>query len=91
MTQHKAVPALSLKTADGRTIPMTPGPCLWCGRHVEVGREEAGSTNPFDPAWQHEGDYGCREAPDSGPDGVGDHARPYDLARFLLATRRIDR
>src|SRR6185295_18825593 len=31
---------------------MEPGLCLWCEEWVEVGREEAGSTSPFDPAWR---------------------------------------
>lgn len=84
MGQHKATPAQPLKTADGRVIPMTPGFCLWCQQYVDVGRDIAGSTDPLDPAWHVDGDFGCPSAPDTDDDGTGGHARPYDLARAIL-------
>jgi hypothetical protein len=81
---NKATPVITLKDARGNVIPMTPGECLWCHQWVEVGREEAGSTNPYDPAWNNEGDFGCDSAPESNEEGCADHARPYDLARLIL-------
>lgn len=83
-SRFKAVPAGTLKAADGRTIPMEPGPCLWCGEYVEEGRDMAGATRPFDPCWQQDGDFGCNASPEASDDGCGDHARPYDLALYLL-------
>jgi len=60
----------------------TPGPCIWCGDWVECGRELAGSTNPKDPAWHVDGNFGCCGSPFTDEDGVGDHARSYDLVRL---------
>ena len=78
-----------LRTADGRTVTATPGPCLWCGEWVTIGRKEAGATNPLDPFWNVDGDFGCSESPETifgdGDDaGTGDHARPFDLAVRLV-------
>ena len=84
MRTVKAVPAGILTNARGREIPMNPGPCIWCGEWVESDRDGAGCTNPFDPAWQINGDYGCDQSPESCNEGCGDHARPYDLALKLL-------
>lgn len=84
MAKFKAAPVRPLMNARGEVVPMTPGPCLWCGRWVEIGREEAGSTNPYDPAWCEDGDYGCDDSPESNDEGVGDHCRPYDVARMIL-------
>jgi hypothetical protein len=81
---HKAKPIQTLRNASGEVVPMTAGECLWCKRWVEVGREEAGSTNPFDAAWQDNGDYGCDASPESSEEGCGGHIRPYDVALFLL-------
>ena len=83
---HNATPLQVLRDARGNVIPMTPGYCLWCGEYVEVGREEAGSTDPLDPAWQCDGNFGCDASPETSDEGCGDHARPYDLARFFLRT-----
>ncbi len=66
------------------TYLMTPGPCLWCEEYVESGRDIAGSTNPLDPAWHNDGDFGCDDAPEATNDACGNHARPYDLAIILL-------
>lgn len=87
MKTYKAVPVKPLLDARGEVVPMEPGPCLWCGQWVTVGREEAGSTSPYDPAWQVDGDYGCNESPETNEDGCGDHIRPYDVARMLLQAR----
>lgn len=71
--------------ARGNLVEMVPGDCLWCGQHVVVGREEAGATNPNDPAWKTEdGDFGCDHSPEAGQEGCGSHARPFDLARKIL-------
>ena len=67
-----------------KTYPMTSGPCLWCGEYVESGRDIAGSTNPLDPAWHNDGDFGCDNSPQATFEGCGNHARPYDLAIILL-------
>ena len=80
----KAVKAGTLFGANGRPIPMKAGPCLWCGEWVEEGRDMAGATDPFDPCWNIDGDFGCDKSPESCGEGCGDHARPYDLARRLL-------
>lgn len=85
MDTYKAVPAGELKNASGKLIKMEMGPCLWCGEWVESRRDEAGSTNPFDPCWAtREGDYGCDASPETCEEGCGSHARPYDLALALL-------
>jgi hypothetical protein len=64
---------------------MDPGPCIWCGQWVESKREEAGSTNPFDPCWATEdGDFGCDQSPEANAEGCGDHDLPYDLALHIL-------
>jgi hypothetical protein len=73
-----------MKDARGREIKMEPGYCIWCGHYVEEGREMSGATNPLDPAWQVDGDFGCDQSPQSNDDGVGDHMRPYDLAIRLM-------
>jgi hypothetical protein len=87
MTKHKAVATTPLLNARGEEVPMEPGPCIWCGQWVESGREAAGCTNPFDPAWHVDGDYGCGDSPETNDDGTGDHARPYDLALTLLKSQ----
>lgn len=76
--------APSVKTRRG-TIKATEGPCLWCGRFVTIGRKEAGATNPLDPCWNDNGDFGCDRSPWTDADGIGDHARPFDLAVRLAA------
>ena len=68
-----------------KALLMEAGPCIWCQQWVESGRDIAGSTNPRDPAWHVDGDFGCDESPETSDDGCGDHARPYDLAWRLLA------
>lgn len=86
MKAKRRVPVVEpLRDARGRVIPMEAGPCLWCGRWVEEGRRLAGATNPHDPAWHANGDFGCDETPESNSEGCGDHCRPYDVARLLLA------
>lgn len=80
----KAAPMKVLYGARGNIVPMRSGPCLWCGQWVEQGREIAGATNPYDPAWHNDGDFGCDESPESNDDGCGSHARPYDLARLIM-------
>ena len=85
--KHKtvlAVPQEPLLNARGFIISMAAGPCLWCHAWVESGRDEAGATNPFDPCWNADGDFGCDDSPEASEEGCGDHARPYDLARLLL-------
>jgi len=89
MATLKAVPVKPLISADGRAVPMSEGPCLWCGEWVTSQRDVAGCTNPQDPAWATEdGDFGCNNSPETNDDGCGDHARPYDLAKFLIAQAR---
>lgn len=83
----KAVPATIVLNARGEPITMTPGPCLWCGQWVTEGRDEAGATRGIDPCWNVDGDFGCDESPESSDEGVGDHARPYDLAVRISAGR----
>ncbi|MEN6550006.1 MAG: hypothetical protein ABFE07_28515 [Armatimonadia bacterium] len=78
------VPTKVVLDGRGLAIRMEPGPCLWCGLWVVSGREVAGATNPYDPCWHADGDFGCDESPETGEDGCGDHARPYDLAVRLL-------
>jgi len=88
MAKCKAVPVKTLFNADGTVARMIDGPCLFCNEWVEVGREEAGSTNPLDAAWRTKsGDYGCRRSPESNDEGSGDHFRPYDAARLLLTQK----
>ena len=72
----KAVPA-----APG--VGSDPGECLWCGEEVTSERDAAGCTRPDDPAWAADGDFGCGKSPETTDDGVGDHARPSDAARWL--------
>jgi len=81
---YPAVPLKPLINARGKEIKMEPGYCIWCGQYVEEGRDEAGATNPQDPCWQANGDFGCDYAPDANDEGCGNHARPYDLARRIL-------
>lgn len=83
MPEYDAVPVKLPLDAGGNPIPMEEGECLWCGQWVVVGRDIAGSTDPQDPAWHIDGDFGCDESPETNEEGVGDHARPYDLARLL--------
>ena len=71
--------------ADGRRVAADPGLCLWCGRWVETGRRMSGATNPMDPAWQDEGDFGCDLSPMTNEEGTGGHSRPWDLALAILA------
>ena len=63
-----------------------PGPCIWCGQYVTSQRKAAGCpdhTADRDPAWATEdGDYGCDRSPETGKDGTGDHARPFDVERW---------
>ena len=80
----KAVRTLPVYGANGRVIPMKAGPCLWCGEHVESGRDEAGAQDPYDPCWHVDGDFGCDKSPDTNGEGCGDHARPYDLALRMM-------
>lgn len=84
----KAVEAATLTNGSGRPIPMEAGPCLWCGLFVESDRDAAGATDPYDPCWQIDGDFGCDMSPETTDEGVGDHARPYDLAVRLLNPAR---
>jgi hypothetical protein len=64
-----------------------PGPCIWCGQHVTSHRKEAGCpdyTADYDPAWAADGDFGCDASPETTEeDGVGNHARPYDVRRWV--------
>lgn len=78
------VPTKEVRDDRGVVVAMRPGPCLWCGQWVESGREMAGATNPYDPCWQADGDFGCDASPETNEEGCGDHARPYDLAVRLL-------
>lgn len=73
-----------LKFRDGRTLRADPGACIWCQQRVETGRRMSGTTDPYDPAWQVHGDFGCDRSPITDEEGVGDHARPYDLALETL-------
>lgn len=91
MSTVKAVPAGTLITADGRTVRMQDGPCLWCGEYVTSDRDAAGATNPLDACWQVDGDFGCDKSPESSDEGTGGHARPWDLAVLLLAAQREGR
>jgi hypothetical protein len=75
-------PILTLR--DGRKLQAKPGPCLWCGEWVTIGRTESGATDPLDPAWNIDGDFGCGESPLTDSEGTGDHARAWDLARMIL-------
>ena len=85
MPVNTAIPAGKLLSASGKEIPMEEGPCIWCGEYVTSKREEAGCTNPFDPAWATEdGDYGCECSPETNEEGTGDHARPFDLAYRIM-------
>lgn len=72
---------------------MTPGPCLWCGEYVTSEREEAGApaaTAGHDACWRTaDGDFGCSESPETADDGVGDHARPWDAARWLIKSAAL--
>jgi len=81
---YHAVPAQIVRDGYGDEVPMEAGPCLWCGQWVEEGREMAGATNPLDPCWHHEGDFGCMESPETSEEGCGSHMRPFDLAVFAL-------
>ncbi len=83
-----ATPAMILRNAEGRVFPMKAGPCLWCGEWVESGRDAAGATDPYDPCWNVDGDFGCDRSPDADDDGCGDHARPYDLALRMIREAR---
>ena len=65
-------------------LRLAAGPCLWCGQVVEEGRDMAGATNPYDPCWHVDGAFGCDDSPETDSEGVGSHARPYDLAVRLL-------
>jgi hypothetical protein len=80
----RAVPTGTLRNARGKEVSMEAGPCLWCGQWVESNRDMAGATAPLDPCWQVDGDFGCDASPETNREGVGDHARPYDLARKPL-------
>jgi hypothetical protein len=84
--KRKAVKAGVLRDAQGRIVSMESGPCLWCDEWVEEDRDGAGATRPFDPCWQHDGDFGCDMSPETCKKGVGSHARPYDL---ILAMQGI--
>lgn len=66
-------------------LDLTPGPCLWCGQHVESDRETTGATTAYDASWTvpGSGDFGCFESPDTCEDGVGDHMRPTDVRHLL--------
>jgi hypothetical protein len=75
-------PVLVFKS--GRKLRADPGPCLWCGEWVETGRRMSGATDPLDPAWQNDGDFGCDKAPNADDEECGDHSRPWDLARAIL-------
>lgn len=81
---NAAVPVGELHDRSGRLVKMTPGRCLFCGEHVETGREEVGATWPLDPCWNAEGDFGCPDSPENDDDGTGGHMRPFDLALRLL-------
>ncbi len=69
-----------------------PGPCIWCGQYVESRRDEAGAPNETantDACWAAlDGDFGCDESPETTDEGCGDHARPVDAARWLLAAMK---
>lgn len=88
-----------LRLPNGRIVQATPGPCLWCGTHVELGRIESGATGRFDPAWHDDGDFGCDESPETklpedeqdDKGAIGEHCRPYDVARMMLALAEVRR
>lgn len=80
----KAVAKGELRDKLGRLVPMEEGPCLFCHRWVEEGRDMAGCTDPLDPAWQVNGDFGCDRSPITNEEGTGDHVRPYDVALMLI-------
>ena len=66
-----------------------PGPCLFCDQYVESGRVLAGapdSTSFQDPCWHVDGDFGCEASPLTDEEGTGDHIRPSDVRRLLLAS-----
>lgn len=67
---------------------MREGARIFCGEHVESGRDIAGATDPLDPCWHVDGDFGCPNSPLNDKDGTGDHCRPYDLARMILEQYR---
>lgn len=71
-------------TLVASTPKHAPGPCIWCGQWVEDGREISGATDPNDPAWHDDGDFGCEGNPLTGDDGVGGHARISDVRRWYL-------
>jgi len=82
--------APTVKTNAG-IVTAKPGPCLWCGRYVTIGRKEAGATNPLDPCWNDDGDFGCASSPWTDAEGTGDHARPFDLAVRIAAEQEEER
>jgi predicted transcriptional regulator len=84
MVKHDAVEAGVLRSERGEVIPMEAGPCLFCWRYVEEGRDMAGATRPFDPCWQANGDFGCDDSPECG------HFRPYDAALLRLKPKGYD-
>ena len=66
--------------------------CLWCERRLTDGRVESGFTG-VGPDWMDDGDFGCDESPDTGPDGAGSHT-PDILATWdghLVRVRRVSR
>ncbi len=80
-------PVLTL--ADGRKLRADPGPCLGCKRWVETGRRLSGATDPLDPAWHDDGDFGCDKAPMTSDEGTGDHARAWDLVLAVLRRNKL--